>query len=374
MWNNIQIINPLTGEFDANNFQMELNNRLRYYFSHIDIGSISIGSTGSLTLYAITVTTANTAYLSSTGSATLNIFASSSGRIGQLGSTGSITANTLTASSANIAQLGSTGSITANTLTASSANIGQLGSTGSATFNTLASSSAIIGQLGSTGNITANTLTASSANFTKVQASSAKFGNSTSYSMFEDDGTYVAIDGATVVLDELGDILKLKIVGVGISEDSTDGTVNFDATANLSDFIFTNVQFNHNRLLTATLKPHIHVIQNSSIIPNMLLGYRYQYNGNEISTGWTYITINTPVFTHTVGTTLHQIFRTTAGITPSSSLANISDIIQFKIYRDNTNASTMFSSTDNLATSLRTLSFDVHYEVDTLGSRTEYSK
>jgi len=140
-WNNISVINPFTGEFDYNSFQVELNNRLRYALSHIDIGSLSIGSTGSLTLYQITASTAVLANISSTNSATFN---------------------KLTSSSAVIGQIGSTGSITANTLTASSGQIGQLASTGLATFNTLSSSSAVIGQLGSTGSITANTLASSS--------------------------------------------------------------------------------------------------------------------------------------------------------------------------------------------------------------------
>lgn len=90
LWKNISIVNPLTGEVDFVSMQMELNNRLRYYLSHIDLSSLSIGSTGSLTLYSLTASTGNIAYLSSTGSATFNVLSSSSATIPYLNTTGDL--------------------------------------------------------------------------------------------------------------------------------------------------------------------------------------------------------------------------------------------------------------------------------------------
>lgn len=40
VWNNIQLTNPITGEFDVKNVEVELNRRLRYYLDHIDVASI----------------------------------------------------------------------------------------------------------------------------------------------------------------------------------------------------------------------------------------------------------------------------------------------------------------------------------------------
>jgi hypothetical protein len=308
--------------------------------------------------------------LGSTGSAEFNILTSSSAVIGQLGSTGSATFNTITSSSAVIGQLGSTGSATFNTITSSSAVIGQLGSTGSATFNTITSSSAVIGQLGSTGSATFNILTSSSGTFTELKASSAIFGNSTSYSKFESDGTYVAFGDARTYRDELGDVTKLKIVGSAITEDTTDTTINYSTNATLTSFQYTNMQLNHDRVASEVIYPHFHWLQSSGNTPNMLIQFRYCANLSTVA-DWTYLKCDNLATTYPGGT-FHQIGITT-GITPPSN-STVSDVIQFKIYRDTLNASGLFASTDNYSLPVKLMSFDAHIITDMLGSRTEYVK
>lgn len=355
-WRDIGI-SPLGGDpmKTLEQYNRTLNNYLRYHFANLDLGS--------------------------TGDLSANTLSASSATIGQLGSTGSITANTLTASSGNfgkifsssgtIGQLSSTGAFTLNTFSASSGTVGQLGSTGSITANILTASSGNIGQLGSTGSITANTFTASSGTFTYVKGSCSTFGNSTSYSHFEADGTLEFVGDSRTYRDELGDITKLKVVGTAITDDSTDCTVNYSTQSALTSFQYCNVQLNHDRDLSGNLYPHIHWLQSSGNSPNFLLAYRYLANCST-ATDWTYLKCNTVACVYVSGT-LHQKSYTTQAITPPAN-STISDILQFKIYRDVANASTVFSSTDDYSLPAKVLSFDVHLISNTIGSRTELSK
>lgn len=200
-----------------------------------------------------------------------------------------------------------------------------------------------------------------------------KFGNliTGNQSVFEDDGTLIFQGDATVYKDELGDIIQLQQTGPGVSINLTEGTVEFTTTSNLSDFVITNVQLNHERLLSASIYPHIHWFQATSASPNFLLQYRWQCNGCPKVTAWTNIRCNNLAFTYTSGT-LNQISLTSAIIPPPTT--NVSDIVQFKIFRDNANNSGAFTGADPLNATASLTSFDVHFVVDMCGSHTEYSK
>ena len=81
--------------------------------------------------------------------------------------------------------------------------------------------------------------------------------------------------------------------------------------------------------------------------------------------------MNTNVFTYTSGT-LNQISHC-GGITPPSG-SSLSDIIEIRIIRDSTNSTGLFTSVDVYSGTVSIKSADIHYEIDTLGSRTEYTK
>lgn len=340
------------------------------------------GGSATALFYKITASTANLGDISSTNLITANRIVSSSGQFQTLGSssgtfadissTNLITSNrivsssgvfqTIGSSSATLADISSTDLITANRIVSSS---GQ--------FQVLGSSSATIGQLGSTGSIEANTLTASSATFTKVRSSSAIFGNTTSYTKFEDNGFMEFTDGSRVWKDELADITKLKVVGVGITDDSTENTVDFLVSAATNDYLYCNIQLNHGRDLSYYVYPHLHLFQSSSNVANMLIQHRWQVRGDTKKLVWTSLKMNTPETTYVSGTTIHQIFETSSGIAVPAG-TTVSDILQFRIIRDVTNNTGLFSATDNYPVSLKVISFDVHCVVNTLGSRLEGNK
>lgn len=181
--------------------------------------------------------------------------------------------------------------------------------------------------------------------------------------------------------DELGDALSLKASGVGITTDLIEGAINFDYNAvfntnpALADYLFKNVQLNHDRDLTSSIYPHIHWFQAKNYSPNFLFEYRWQINKGAKTTAWTKLKCNILSFTYTAGT-IHQISRSLPIAVPVGT--TLSDIIQFRIYRDTGNASLEFSGNCPYNTggnaSCPVLSFDIHFRIDSVGSTEEYIK
>lgn len=171
--------------------------------------------------------------------------------------------------------------------------------------------------------------------------------------------------------DELGDIATLARTGTGVSINTTEGTVDFTTGAALTDFVHTNVQLNHDLDLTsAAIHPHIHWFQQYNATPNFLIQYRWQKNSGVKTTAWTDLRCNTNAFSYTVGT-LHQLSYCSIAI-PENTL--LSDIVQFKIFRDNANTSGVFAGADGYTGTVSLLSFDVHLTIDGLGSSSEFVK
>lgn len=205
-----------------------------------------------------------------------------------------------------------------------------------------------------------------------VDGTSVKIGDATNNVEFEADGTIKFNGTATVFDDVTYDAIALQQTGAGISINNTEGTVDYLTSANQADYMFVNSQMPHARKNGAVIYPHIHFFQAENNIPNFALQYRWQLNGGAKTTAWTAIKCNTPVFTYVSGT-LNQIVKPATGITPPAN-DNISDIVQFRIIRDTTNALGLTYGADPYTTTVRVLQFDVHIEKDNIGSDTEYSK
>ena len=195
------------------------------------------------------------------------------------------------------------------------------------------------------------------------------------YAMFEEDGTLVFYGNATCWRDELQPLTgsRLESPGSDITLNLAEGAVTFKATATYAtDYLTTSLQINHDWQLGSVICPHLHWWQVSSSVPNWLLGYRWQKQGSAKTTAWTNLAISSHIFSYSSGT-LNQISEW-PDITPPSGYGEVSDIVQFRVYRDTTNASTLFGGADSEAANVDAVNFDIHIEVDTLGSREEYSK
>ena len=176
---------------------------------------------------------------------------------------------------------------------------------------------------------------------------------------------------ATVFDDMVDDAMALQQTWTGISRNVTEWSVEFIKLANLSDYIMKNTQISHRYKLNTTVFPHIHFWQTTSAMPNFLLQYRWQDLAGLKTTAWTNLKCNLQAITY-VSWTLNQIARTSAGITPT--VWEISDIIQFRIIRDNANTSWLFTGADPVNATVSVVSFDTHFEYDSLGSNDEYTK
>jgi hypothetical protein len=208
--------------------------------------------------------------------------------------------------------------------------------------------------------------------FPHLRAGAVSAGN---YMEVEADGTMVAIGDATAWRDELQSLTgaRLQSPSADIQENIPEASVTFETTARYpTDYVTTNIQLNHDWDPGTLIEAHIHWWQVSSDIPNWLIGYRWQKGGSAKTTAWTLLPYSSHIFSYTSGT-LNQItdFGT---ITPPSGYGEVSDIIQFRVYRDVTNVSTEFGGADPESADVDVMNFDVHITVDTLGSREEYSK
>lgn len=192
------------------------------------------------------------------------------------------------------------------------------------------------------------------------------------FTEFDSTGHQTMAGDARPWRDELGDALSLRVQGTGVAPNVTEATIEFATNADLNDYIYKNQQLNHDRDETSTVYPHVHFFQTTSGVPNFLLDYRWQKNEQAKTTGWTRVKFNYPEATYTGGT-LNQICSTVSGLIPPSGSV-ISDIIQFKLYRDNANASGLFDGLDPVGAAVGVLSFDTHIQLSSLGSTEQYVK
>jgi len=171
--------------------------------------------------------------------------------------------------------------------------------------------------------------------------------------------------------DEKNDALSLRSQGPGVSANVTESVVEFAASADLADYLYCNIQLNHDRDLASILSPHIHFFQAQNAVPNFLVQYRWQLNGGAKVTVWTPLRCNVAAFPYVTGTIL-QIAEAVSDISPPVGAA-VSDIVQFRVLRDTGNASGLFGA-DPYTGAVGVLSFDAHIQINSIGSTEEYTK
>lgn len=198
------------------------------------------------------------------------------------------------------------------------------------------------------------------------------FGVSPDLTKFGADGHQTMEGAARPWRDELTDALLIRSTGAGVSSNSTENTVDFTSTAQIAnDYLYLNIQLNHDKDLSSSIYPHIHFFQGSNAVPNFLVEYRWQINGAEKVTSWTSIVCNTMAHTYS-GTTKNNIAHSAAISVPTG--AALSDIVQFRIARDTDNDSGLFAGADPYAGTVSVLAFDVHFMLNSIGSNDEYVK
>jgi hypothetical protein len=214
--------------------------------------------------------------------------------------------------------------------------------------------------------------------FLDASADTLQLGGTTNSTKFAKTGHQTMMGTGRPWRDELTDAINIKNTGTaGVNLDPAESTVTFSHTAGLTDFMYCNIQLNHDKDLTATIYPHIHFFAaEQAVMPNFMLKYRWQVLGGTKVTAWTDYKCNTMLLTAPgAGVTQHNIAGNTTGIAVPAG-TSISDIVQFRIIRDHSddNTGNIFGGDDLYTATVHVLAFDVHFALDSLGSTTELTK
>lgn len=242
----------------------------------------------------------------------------------------------------------------------------------SATIATLAAESASA-ESGEFGSVTADSVDAESVGAAAAEIGSLVVGDQAGGNWVEIGENGIKLHGtATCYRDEFGPLIgsRLEVPGSHIVALPAEGTLEFKTTCVTTDYVVLTPQINHDWAGT-TVKPHIHWKQESATIPHWLIQYRWQIGGAAWSTAWTSVKWAAHAFTYTSGA-FNQITGFGA-LTPPAS-PGLSPHLQLRLTRDTTNASGLFTGTDQLNAAVQALSYDIHIEVDGFASNLEYEK
>jgi len=180
------------------------------------------------------------------------------------------------------------------------------------------------------------------------------------------------------------DDLRFPFTGRKIDESSGririnyyNGTIEFDGNARftVNEGVTMISQMPHNWKEGSVIRPHFHWVQTSAVVPNWLLAYKI-YDNNTLTTidtdysNHTLVKTEDPEFAYTSGN-LCQISRF-----PDIDMTGygISDFIHYAFFRDSENTSGLFAGADTGPDPSYVFEFDVHYQIDTFGSRQEFTK
>jgi hypothetical protein len=195
---------------------------------------------------------------------------------------------------------------------------------------------------------------------------------SDSGTMFQGSGHQTMEGNARPWRDELADAINLRQTGAGVSINNTEGVVEFTTGAlYTNDYMFCNPQLNHDKDLESAIYPHLHWFQDRNAVPNFILLYRWQKNGLAKVTSWTPIKCNNIAVPYTTGTILQIAYSDPIPVPTGTGL---SDIVQFRIARDNANNSGIFDGLDTFNATVGILAFDLHFMINSLGSNEEFIK
>jgi hypothetical protein len=128
-----------------------------------------------------------------------------------------------------------------------------------------------------------------------------------------------------------------------------------------AEYVLITVQLPHRWKEGSTIYPHLHYMQTQNVQPTFRAEYRWHNAGDAIPGSWTNYDLNVNALPYVSGS-MHQILKASAGIDGTGK--TISSLLEIKLYR-----------TDNVHTGdLLAKQFDVHIEIDSLGSTEEYVK
>ena len=182
----------------------------------------------------------------------------------------------------------------------------------------------------------------------------------------------VSGDGTVRLLGEAADwddyefpISNLRINPVTSRPDFDFDEVEYLFDDNSTETVVGNGHLPHRWLIGSDLKPHIHWAQESSGEVTWQLEYKLWNNGDSEPSGFTTLQSNGPVFSYVSGS-ISQI--TALPSIDASLIDDVSPNLKVRVSRLGA------SGTDTYVGDARFWKFDIHYQVDSFGSREEYLK
>lgn len=121
-------------------------------------------------------------------------------------------------------------------------------------------------------------------------------------------------------------------------------------------------QFPHAWKLGTEIRPHIHFIQEEAQAPTFKMEYRWYKNGAAVPGSFTELTASTFAFTYPGSGSIVQIAAFPA--IDGTLIDTVSTIIDIKLFRDD----------NDISGDVLLKEFDIHYQIDSFGSRKEFIK
>ena len=198
-----------------------------------------------------------------------------------------------------------------------------------------------------------------------------QLGDGTNYAEFEDDGSLIFYGSSTTYEDlQVPALNTVKSANAPTLVDFIGGTMGYSFATNGMEQVFFSVQIPHAWEEGSDLYPHVHyaaldTVDGGTNADTVVWGLEYTWT-NAFST----FPSTETIYAYTVVKTenLHTVVAFENPITPTSSQNKISSILMCRLFREPGN------SRDTFRKEIILLQFDIHYKVNTLGSRTEWIK
>lgn len=195
-------------------------------------------------------------------------------------------------------------------------------------------------------------------------------GGTTNFTKIEADGT-IEFNGDATVWDDYTTPITRAAFG-GAANDPTltklfdDGAGSVGVWAFVfgnGDEVLVTAQIPHKWKVASTIYPHIHFMCTSDVSPTDNFGINFEYTWADIGEDFAANStlVNTDIETGVNTDNMHQIANVTpAGI--SGTGHTLSSVLLCRIERT-------AAASDDYADGVAILEFDIHYEIDTIGSR-----
>lgn len=211
-----------------------------------------------------------------------------------------------------------------------------------------------------------------------VAANAAQIGNATDYLAVAADGTLSLAGAATAWDDLMIPGTSVKITGNsppdmagGFVGDNTLDLYVFDGNNTLEQVFFT-VQMPHNWKQGSTIYPHVHFSPTSTNtgdtnerVVRFSLEYTWANIGDTFGATNT-LNLDSDPFVPNTSQWKHLLAKNGTGIAGTGK--TLSSMLVCRLFRDPSD------NADTYPQDVAFLQFDVHYEIDSLGSSSEYTK